>query len=365
MKVAMIGHKQIPSRVGGIEVVIGSLGEELVKKGLDVSAYNRRDKDKVSGREYKGIHIYQVFTIKKNSLDAIVATFFATLKALKGHYDVYHYHAEGPCLMLWLPHLFRKRIVVTIHGLDWQRAKWGKLASHLLLLGEKSAVRYADEIIVLSPNMQKYFERRYRRKTHYIPNGVNLPVYRNPNIIRRKYGLETESYLLFLARIVPEKGLHYLIEAFKKIKTSYKLVIAGDCQYSVEYGKRIQEMCKENDNIILTGFVEGEELFELYSNALVYILPSEIEGMSMSILEAMSYGICCLVSDIPENVEPTGNCAEYFKSTNVRDLKDKLEQLITDDQRRKTLGKKGQEYVSRMYQWSQIADKTIEVYEGR
>lgn len=316
-------------------------------------------------REYKGIHIYQAFTIKKSSLDAIVATFFATLKALRDSYDVYHYHAEGPCLMLWLPHLFRKRVVVTIHGLDWQRAKWGKLASYLLLLGEKAAVRYADEIIVLSSNMQKYFLKTYGRQTRWIPNGVNLPVFRKPNKIQKKYGLQADGYLLFLARIVPEKGLHYLIEAFKKIKTSYKLVIAGDCQYSVEYGKQIEQMCRGNKNIILTGFVEGDELYELYTNTLLYILPSEIEGMSMSILEAMSYGKCCLVSDIPENVEPTGNCVEYFKSADVQDLKEKLEQLLIDDERRKVLGRKGQIYVQKMYQWTTIAEKTIEVYEGK
>lgn len=361
----MIGHKQIPSRVGGIEVVVECLGEELVKKGIDVSVYNRRNKAQKKIREYKGIHIYDAFTIRKKNFDAIVATFFATIKALRKNYDIYHYHAEGPCLMLWLPHLFHKRIVVTIHGLDWKRAKWGKLASGLLFCGEKSAVKYADVIIVLSKNMQEYFLKTYNRKTVYIPNGVSEPVFRPANRIWRQFGLEKGKYILFLARIVPEKGLHFLIRAYKQMDTEYKLVIAGDCQYSTEYGKKIKQMAKDNCRIILTGFVEGEDYEELFSNAGIYVLPSEIEGMSMSLLEAMSYGCCCLVSDIPENLETAGaGNVESFHSGDVADLKKKLEGLLAHEERRKDLGIRASEYVRRTYHWSQIAEKTKEIYES-
>lgn len=365
MKVAMIGHKQIPSRVGGVEVVVEKLSEQLVKKGIQVDAYNRKSRYQKKYSQYKGIRIYEVFTVQKKSLDAIVAAFFATLKALRGNYDIYHYHAEGPCLMLWLPHAFHKRLVVTVHGLDWQRAKWGKLASRMLLAGEKAAVKYADEIIVLSQNVKNYFRETYGRETVYIPNGVSKAEFRKAKLIKRKYGLTENGYLLFLARIVPEKGLHYLIEAYNKLDTQIPLVIGGDWQYSVEYGKEIQEMCKGNPNIILTGFVEGETLYELFSNALLYILPSEVEGMAISLLEAMSYGKCCLVSDIPENLEIAEGYVESFRSGDTEDLREKLENILREPEKREKLGKEAQEYVLARYNWEQIADATIKVYEGK
>ncbi len=365
MKVAMIGHKRIPSREGGVEMVVKNLAEQLVEKGISVDVYNRKSKDQNQPTQYKGIRIHEVFTIRTKSLDAIVAAFFATVKALKRDYDIYHYHAEGSCLMLWLPNLFHKRIIVTIHGLDWKRAKWGKLASHMLLFGEKCAVKYADEIIVLSKNLKKYFHDTYGRKTFFIPNGISQPQFRKAEIIKEKFGLRENGYLLFLARIVPEKGLHYLIEAYKNINTEIPLVIAGDCQYSVEYGKKIRQMCSGYPNIIMTGFVEGEILYELFSNTLLYILPSEVEGMSISLLEAMSYGKCCLVSDIPENLELAGGYAETFRSGDTEDLRAKLEGILREQEKREKLGKEAREYVLSRFNWEQIADATIKVYEGK
>ena len=230
----MIGHKRIPSREGGVEVVVEELSTRLVKKGYQVDVYNRKGKnvqDKNADKEnrkiknYKGVNIITIPTINKKGIDALIYSFFASIRALFGKYDVLHYHAEGSCAMLWIPHLFRKKIVVTIHGLDWQRAKWGGFATKYIKFGEKLAAKYADEIIVLSRGVQKYFKDTYNRDTKFMPNGVNKPTIRQAKIIKEKYGLEKNSYILFLARIVPEKGLHYLIEAFKKIHTNKKLVI--------------------------------------------------------------------------------------------------------------------------------------------
>ena len=203
--------------------------------------------------------------------------------------------------MLWLPHLFGIRTVATIHGLDWKRSKWGGLASKYIKFGEKVAAKYADEIIVLSKNVEEYFLDAYNRKTNFIPNGINKPTRKNAKIIKEKYGLEKDSYILFLARIVPEKGLHYLIEAYKKLNTDKKLVIAGGASHTNKYLEEIRKMANINKNIIMTGFVQGEELDELYSNCNIYCLPSDVEGMPISLLEAMSYGCRCLVSNIEEN----------------------------------------------------------------
>ena len=311
-KIAMIGHKRIPSREGGVEIVVEELSTRLVKDGYQVVVYNRKgknvqdkkaDKGNNKLKKYKGVRIITIPTINKKGIDALLYSIFATIRALFGHYNIIHYHAEGSCAMLWLPHLFKIKTVVTIHGLDWQRSKWGGIATKYIKFGEKIAARYADEIIVLSQNIQKYFKEIYGRETMFIPNGVNKPTIREAKIIKEKYNLKKDNYILFLARIVPEKGLHYLIEAYNNINTDKKLVIAGGASHTNDYLKEIKNIIKENENIIMTGFVQGIELEELYSNCYLYCLPSDVEGMPLSLLEAMSYGCTCLVSDIDENVQ--------------------------------------------------------------
>ena len=310
LKIAMIGHKRIPSREGGIEIVVEELATRMVEAGHEVYVYNRKghhvsgkENDTQQLREYKGIRIITIPTFANKKLNAIVYSFLATLRALFGRYDVIHYHAEGPCAMLWIPHLFKIRTVATIHGLDWQRSKWGGFATKFLLFGEKIAAKYADEVIVLSHNMQQYFKDTYNRETVLIPNGITKPHLKSDTHIKEKWGLEKDSYILFLARIVPEKGLHYLLDAFCEIKTDKKLVIAGGSSHTDDYMKEISEKASQDSRILMTGFVQGELLEELYSNAYIYVLPSDVEGMPISLLEAMSYGNCCLISDIAENME--------------------------------------------------------------
>ena len=285
---------------------------------------------------------------------------FATIRALFGHYDVIHYHAEGSCAMLWLPHIFKIRTVATIHGLDWQRSKWGGIASKYIKFGEKIAAKYADEIIVLSKNVEKYFKDTYNRETHFIPNGVNKPIIRKPKIIRQKYGLNGDDYILFLARIVPEKGLHYLIKAYNEVNIDKKLVIAGGASHTNEYLKEIKEMIKDNKNIIMTGFVQGEELEELYSNCYIYCLPSDVEGMPLSLLEAMSYGCTCLVSNIEENIEVIGKFGEKFLKGNTDDLR---KNIIRITQNKKNYKKEEiSNYILNKYNWKTVAKDTEKLY---
>lgn len=294
-----------------MEVVVEELATRMVKMGHEVHVYNRSGHH-VSGkendnknwtREYRGVRIITIPTFQNGKLNAVVYSFLATVRALFGRYDVIHYHAEGPCSMLWIPHLFGIKTVATIHGLDWQRSKWGGFATRFLLFGEKIAVKYADRLIVLSENMQRYFQDTYGRESILIPNGVTKPEVRTDELIRKKWGLTKDSYILFLARIVPEKGLHYLLDAYKDIETDKKLVIAGGSSHTDGYLEEIRAKALQDKRILLTGFVQGELLEELYSNAYIYVLPSDVEGMPISLLEAMSYGNCCLVSDIPENME--------------------------------------------------------------
>ena len=333
LRIAMLGHKRIPSREGGVEIVVEELCTRMVNKGHKVTCYNRgghhvsgREFDSAKIKNYKGINLKTVPTINCKGLAAMSASVFAGIKASMGRYDIVHFHAEGPCAMLWLPKLFGKRCIATIHGLDHQRAKWGKLARTYIMMGEKCAVKHADEIIVLSRGVQDYFRDTYGRETKFIPNGVNRHIVREPQIIKAKFGLEKDDYILFLGRLVPEKGLKYLVEAFKKVKTDKKLVIAGGSSDTDEFANELRQMAKDDDRIIFTGFVQGEELDELYSNAYVYTLPSDLEGMPLSLLEAMSYGNCCLVSDIPECTEVVENKALVFRRADVIDLRRKIQE---------------------------------------
>ncbi|MBE6158484.1 MAG: glycosyltransferase family 4 protein [Firmicutes bacterium] len=366
----MLGHKRIPSREGGVEIVVEELSTRMSSLGHDVTVYNRggkHDLDKNIKIEnlnnYKGVKIKKVFTIDKKGLAAVSSSFFATLKALFSKVKVVHFHAEGPCYWTWIiKRLSKKRVIATIHGLDWQRSKWGNFASKFIKKGEQRAVKYADEIIVLSKSVQEYFKKTYNRNTVFIPNGVNKPEVRKPNIIKNKYNLDTNEYILFLARIVPEKGLHYLIDAYNQVKTDKKLVIAGSASNTSEYYTEILNKAKSNKNIILTGFVEGEELDELYSNCYLYCLPSDVEGMPISLLEAMSYGKQTLVSDIDENKQVIGNYGLTFKKSDISDLKDKLEYILNN--KNKYNPKEIQDYILNKYNWDKVVEKTLDLYGG-
>lgn len=370
MRIAMIGHKRIPSKEGGVEVVVEELSTRLVKQGHEVDVYNRKGKnvqdknaDKMNKKikNYKGVKIITIPTINKKGLDALIYSFFASIKALFGKYDILHYHAEGSCAMLWIPHIFKKKIIVTIHGLDWQRSKWGGFATRYIKFGEKLAAKYADEIIVLSKGVQEYFKKTYNRDTNFIPNGVNKPVIREPNEINKRWNLKKDDYILFLARIVPEKGLHYLIEAFKQLDTDKKLVIAGGASHTNDYLQNIKEMVKSDSRIIMTGFVQGEILDELFSNCYLYCLPSDVEGMPISLLEAMSYGCNCLVSNIEENVQVTNNYATNFQKSDVNDLKIRLRECLEGKNRKEK--NVISEYVLKKYNWQDVTEKTEELYE--
>ena len=374
MRIAMIGHKRIPSREGGVEVVVDELSVRMAAKGHRVDAYNRYGHH-VSGKKYdqeygwkgrkyyKGIRVYIVPTFRRSSLNAIVYTFFATIMALFHPYDVIHYHAEGPCAMLWLPHFLKRKVVVTIHGLDWQRAKWGNFASYVIKFGEKMAAKYADEIIVLSDNVRQYFMDTYQRQVTYIPNGISRPALQGCSTIEEKYGLAKDGYFLFLARIVPEKGLHYLIEAFYELDTDKKLVIAGGSSQAMSYMDQIHQMASKDGRILMTDFVQGQVLEELYANAYAFVLPSDVEGMAMTLLEAMSYGTCCLVSDIRENTEVVEDKAFTFHKGNVQDLRKQLAYLLEHPEEVRQKGSESADFICGKYDWDDVTEQTLALYE--
>ena len=370
LRIAMLGHKRIPSREGGVEIVVSELSTRMVDRGCNVTCYNRKGHH-VGGtafnteklKEYKGIRLIEVMTIDKKGLAAMTSSFFASLRAAFGKYDVVHFHAEGPCAMLWLPKLFGKRCIATIHGLDHQRAKWGGFASRYIKAGEKCAVRRADEIIVLSENVKNYFADTYNRNTVFIPNGVNRPEIIEASEITESFGVGKDDYILYLGRLVPEKGIGYLVEAFKNINTDKKLIIAGGSSDTAEYEKELRSLASDDDRIVFTGFVQGRILEELYSNAYIYVLPSDLEGMPLSLLEAMSYSNCCLTSDIPECAEVLGDKGVTFRKSDVSDLTDVLQYLCDNPSVTENYKSSAQDYICKKYSWDDVVARTLKLYE--
>ena len=367
LRVAMFGQKRL-SREGGIEIVVKELCTRMARDGCQVTCYNRSGHH-VSGAEYdekieyEGIRQKSVLTIEKKGLAAVSSSAFAALYSALGKYDVIHIHAEGPAFFAWLPKMFGKRVVVTVHGIDWQREKWKSgFGSKFIRQGEKNAVKYADEIIVLSKGVQDYFKKVYGRETNFIPNGVNRPKLRAAEHISEKFGLSKDSYILFLGRLVPEKGIRYLIEAFKQVKTDKKLVIAGGSSDTDSFERELKDLAKNDERIIFTGFVQGSLLDELYSNAYIYTLPSDLEGMPLSLLEAMSYGNCCLVSDIPECTEVVEDKALIFKKSDVSDLWEKLQDACNHPENVMELKKEAADFICKKYDWDDVVEKTRELY---
>lgn len=364
MRIAMFGHKQIPSRQGGVEVVVENLAVRMAREGNNVVVYNRNDPKFKQIKKYKEVNIKTVPTINKRGLAAISASFFASLFVSFRKYDVVHIHAEGPAMFCWLPKLFGKKVIVTVHGLNWQSGKWKKnLGSKAIKFGERMAVKYADEIIVLNEKTKKYFSNEYSRKTVYIPNGVSKPKILEANIINNQWGLRKDNYILFLSRIVPGKGVDKLIQAFKKISTAKKLVIAGGPSDSKEYFDKIRRLAENDPRIVFTGPVKDPILSELYSNSYVYVLPSNSEGMPLTLLEAMSYGNCTLVSDIPECSTVVEEYGKTFKTDDVDDLKENLQILLNKPQVVRNLRNKSADFILKKYDWNTTVSETLKLYK--
>lgn len=370
MKIAMFGHKRIPSREGGVEIVVEELSTRMAEKGHRVVCYNRSDRRRRGHRKaqkalrmYKGVKLRSVWTIPKRGLAAMSSSFFAAIRASFSSCDVVHIHAEGPAAMSFLPKLFGKKVIVTIHGLDWQRAKWGGFASNYIKWGEKQAVKHADGIIVLSKRIQDYFLDTYGRKTCFIPNGIDKKEKLPADIITKRWGLQKESYLLFVGRIVPEKGLQYLLEAWKDLSSEKKLVIVGGSSDTDEYFKELKE--RAGENVIFTGFQQGKVLAELYSNAYIYCLPSDLEGMPISLLEAMSYGNCCVVSDIAECTEVVEDRAVVFPKGDVEGLRNRLNELLKEPALVRSFQEVASDYICGKYQWDDVTNRTLAIYQQR
>jgi glycosyltransferase involved in cell wall biosynthesis len=362
MKIAYIVLKGMPLG-GGIEKYTEEVGSRLVKKGHEVVVYAMRHYGARDGM-YRGMTVKTVPTIKSRSFEKTAASLIATLEhSSYGNSNIVHFHAFGPAMFCFIPRFLGRRVVVQGHGLEWKRSRWGIAGRLFLRLTEIPSVKFPHVITVVSEVQKNYLKERYGIESIYIPTGVNPPQIKKPDLIKQ-YGLRGNDYLLFAGRLVREKGAHYLIEAYKRLRTGLKLVIAGDTAYEETYKSRLYQLAKNNNNIIFTGFVTGKLLHELFSNCHLFILPSEVEGLPTALLEAMSYGNCCLVSNIPENLEALNSSGYSFKNMNTKDLSEKLNYLINDPVSVQSVKEKAKSYVLQNHSWDQIADDFEKLYSA-
>jgi glycosyltransferase involved in cell wall biosynthesis len=361
VKIAMIGQKGIPATYGGIERHVEEIATRLVERGHEVTVFSRLYYSQRRGA-YRGVENKRLPSIHSKHTDAISHCLLATLYTLFKRYDIVHYHALGPSLFSRIPKLVGTRTIVTVHGLDWQRGKWGKFATWFLKFCERPAVIYPDRTIVVSKTLAKYFKETYGAETAVIPNGTNPGTIRPPNRIKR-WGLDKHPYILFVGRLVPEKGCHYLIEAFRQVKGDVRLIMAGGSSFSDAYVQSLERLRDGDERIKMIGYVYGEVLDELWSNAYMVAQPSILEGLSISLIEALSFGRCVLVSDIPENMEVVEDSAISFRTRDVEDLRAKLQLCLDRPDLVEETASRCRTLAEERFSWPRLVAATEKVYE--
>jgi glycosyltransferase involved in cell wall biosynthesis len=358
LRVAFIGGRGVISKYSGIETYYEEVGRRLAGMGHEVTIYCRNYFTPAVA-EHNGMCLVRLPTIRSKHLETVIHTLLSTAHALTQRYDVVHYHALGPALFSFLPRLFGKKTAVTVQGLDWQRKKWGRLASAVLRLGERASVRFPNGTMVVSQTLQRRYREAHGIEAFYVPNGGVLRERNEPRKIL-EWGLDPGRYVLFLGRFSPEKGCHMLVEAFEQIETDVKLVMAGASSYCDEYSRELRKHASER--IRMLDWVSGETLDELLTNAMVFVLPSDLEGLSLALLDAMGAGLCVLTSDVSENREVVDGAGFTFQRGSAADLADRLRFLIANPAVREAAGRMAKKRIEEQYQWQKVAEDIEKAY---
>lgn len=370
MRIAFIGQKGLPAKSGGIEKHVEEVAVRMASQGHEVFAYVRNNYTSKDLAEYKGVKLVHLPSIPTKHLDAISHTFFATIHALFVRYDVIHYHGIGPTILSFIPKFLKPsaKVISTFHCQDYYHQKWGAFARASLRFGEIITCKIPTKTIAVSKALSQLAKTKYGSKTVTIPNGADIRYSKQVDCISQ-WGLRDKKYILSVGRLIKHKGVHYLIEAFKqledtaKIPNNFKLVIVGDGFHTDDYVKYLRTISEGRSNIIFTGAQTGEPLEQLFSHAYLFVQPSESEGMSIALLEAMGYGLMPLVSDIKENKEAVGNEGFTFTSKSVIDLRDRLAFLLNRSDEVKKVGEQARKRIEENYSWDSIVKKTLEVYQ--
>jgi Glycosyltransferase len=358
MKIVVTGTRGIPNILGGVETHCEELFPRIVAKGYDVTVIRRKSYLQDELKEYKGVKLEDIETPKKKSLEAIIHTFRAICKAKRLGADVVHIHAIGPALFTPFARLLGMKVVFTHHGPDYDRVKWNFLAKTMLKLGERMGCMFANEVIVISEVINNLIVQKYgRRDAHLIYNGVPEANFIKDTEFLDPLGVTSGNYIFAMGRFVPEKNFHQLINAYAELKpTNCKLVLAGDADFEDDYSQSLKNLAREND-VILTGYIKGKKLHSMLSHAKCFVLPSSHEGLPISLLEAMSYHLPVVVSDIPANMEVGLDKQCYFETGNEKKLEARLSSILSKDIVKI-------DYNMKAYNWDTIAEQVIEVYKN-
>lgn len=369
MKIAVIGAKSLPPRQGGIEHHCAEIYARLVAQGHSVDFFARSNCTHLPAfhrHKFQGIQVMSLPCSKVRGADAFISSALGSLMTLGNHYDIVHFHGLGPALFSWIPRFFSStKVVVTCHGLDWQRAKWSKFASRLIWLGEKVAMNAADEIVVVSDTLQSYFLKTYGREVSYIPNAPATYAASDPNFSYIKtLGLNPGRYIVFLGRLVPEKCPDLLIEAFKRLQPpGWKLVLVGAPDGSAFYSKLL-DLSADDPNIRFMGEMRGSPLAEVVRGAGLSVLPSNLEGLPLTLLESMHEGIPVLASNIPPHLNLLGSDRGLlFRSEDLESCIKHLKWAIQHPQEMQNMAQKAQVYVKMLYNWGEITNDCLNLYE--
>lgn len=371
MRIAFIGQKGIPALSGGVEKHVENVAVRMAQAGHEVFVYVRSHYTDASLKEYKGVKLVHVPSIKTKNLDAIVHTFFSTLHALFQGYDVIHYQSVGPTTLSFIPRilLWKTKVVATFHCQDSFHKKWGWFAKKYLQFGEYVACRVPHKTIVVSSGLREYALKQYNRKAVLVPNGADVETNIGADLLAQ-FGLEEKKYILSVGRLVKHKGVHYLVNAFgkledaRKLPENFKLVIVGKNAETPEYEAYLKMMSKGRNNVVFLGEQTGANLQQLFANAYLFVQPSESEGMSIALLEAMGYGLTTIVSNIDANVEVVSDAGIIFENKNIADLQKKMAYCINHPDEVAMIGVKAQKRIADTYSWNAIAQQTLHFYES-
>ena len=370
MKIAFIGQKGIPTKSGGVERHVEELSTRLAREGHEVTVYGRLSYGIARESFFRGVRVLGFRSISSKNLDAITATFLGVVHIIFSRYDVVHFHGIGPASLAWIIRILKPRtlLIGTFHSADYEHAKWGSFAKWYLHLGERIICTVPHKTIVVSRAMMRYVAKTYGKRAVYIPNGCESRPMASDTAIVRKWGLKSDRYLLSVSRLVKHKGIHFLIEAFKrledtnKLPNNFKLVIVGSSAKTDEYVRYLKFIAKGRKNIIFTGEQTGANLRQLFTHAYAFVQPSTSEGLSIALLEAMGYGLAPIVSDIPENIEAVGEAGFVFPSESVDALTEKLAYALNKPQEVVRVGALARRRATSEYDWTAIAKKTSSLY---
>jgi glycosyltransferase involved in cell wall biosynthesis len=358
LRIAFIGGRGVISKYSGIETYYEEVGKNLVAMGHEVTVYCRSYFTPPMA-EYKGMRLVRLPTMRSKHFETLVHTLLSTAHVMTQRYDIVHYHCLGPALFSFLPRLVGLKTAVTVQGLDWQRKKWGRIAAALLQLGERASFRFPNATMVVSQTLQQRYREKHGVAAFYVPNGGVLREWVPPHETL-KLEIKAEGYVLFLGRFSPEKGCHLLVEAFEQLDTNVKLVMAGASSYCDEYSRELK--AHANERIQMLDWVSGDALDELITNAMIFVLPSDMEGLSLALLDAMGAGLCVVASDLPENREVVNGAGFTFERGNSKDLADRLRFLIANPGVREAVGRAARRRIENHYQWPTISAEIEQAY---